>query len=368
MAINWDEILGPLLGLGATGVAGGLLTKLASDRLSDIGAQAKAEATGLAGQVGGMTQFRPFTVTSATGGQYGVTGGPDGTQVSLRLGDREAALQQGLLGGAQDFFTQAQQSTAGREQDIYNRIRATQMQDEEMQRQALEERLAAQGRLGVRTSMFGGTPEQLAMEKAQGASRNQATLMAMQQAQQEQAQQAALGQQFLGGAYIPQAQMLNVQQASQLYPQLQQQAQLFGAGQYGETMMSGIEAQLLAEQAQANLYGQLGTGLLSGLFTPVAQQNGGATNVLTTILNNLSDVRLKKNIEKVKTVKGINLYVWDWNEEGKKIAGNQRTFGVLAQEVAKDRPSAIVEGPDGYLRVNYSKLPEVADLVLFGEE
>jgi len=285
--VDWGEILGPLLGIGATGAAGGLLAKLASDKLSGVGEAAKKEATALAGQVGGMTQFRPFTVTSATGGQFGVRGGPDGTQVDLRLGDREAALQQNLLGGAQDFFTQAQQSTAGREQDIYNRIRATQMQDEEMQRQALEERLAAQGRLGVRTGMFGGTPEQLAMERAQAQSRNQATLMAMQQAQQEQAQQAALGQQFLGGAYVPQAQMLNVQQASQLYPQLQQQAQLFGAGQFGETMMSGIEAQLLAEQAQANLYGQLGAGLLSGLFTPVAQEGGGATNVLTSLFDKI---------------------------------------------------------------------------------
>lgn len=284
--IDWEKILGPLFGIG-TGAAGGLLAKLATDKLSDVGQAAKDQATALAGQIGGMTEFRPFTVTSATGGTFGVRGGPDGTQVDLRLGGREAALQQSLLGGAQDFFTQAQQSTAGREQDIYNRIRATQMQEESMQRQALEERLAAQGRLGVRTGMFGGTPEQLAMEQAQAQSRNQATLMAMQQAQQEQAQQAALGQQFLGGAYVPQAQMLNVQQASQLYPQLQQQAQLFGAGQYGETMMSGIEAQLLAEQAQANLYGQLGAGLLSGLFTPVASAEGGATNILTSILGDL---------------------------------------------------------------------------------
>lgn len=287
--IDWSEILGPLLGIGATGAAGGLLAKLASNRLGNIGVQAKTEANTLADQLGGMTQFRPFTVTSATGGEFGVKGGADGTAVTMALSPEEKALQQNLFGGAGQFFGQAMQDTAGREQDIYNRIRATQMQEEETQRQALEERLAAQGRLGVRTGMFGGTPEQLAMEKAQAASRNQATLMAMQQAQQEQAQQAALGQQFLGGAYIPQAQMLNVQQASQLYPQLQQQAQLFGAGQYGETRMSGIEAQLLAEQAQANLYGQLGAGLLSGLFTPVAQEGGGATNVLTSLFGKIAD-------------------------------------------------------------------------------
>jgi hypothetical protein len=265
------EQLLALLGLAG----GGALTGSAYNRLGNIGAQAKQAATTLAGQIGPMTQFRPFTVTSATGGQFGVTGGEDGTAATMTLSEPEAALQSSLFGGAGQFFSNAMQDTAGREQDIYDRIRATQMQEEQTQRQALEERLAAQGRLGVRTGMFGGTPEQLAMERAQAQSRNQATLMAMQQAQQEQAQQAALGQQFLGGAYVPQAQLLNVQQASQLYPQLQQQAQLYGAGQYGETMMTGIEAQLIAEQARANLIGGLGTGLLGGLFNPVGSEDSG---------------------------------------------------------------------------------------------
>jgi len=281
---DWlEKFLGPLIGAG-TAVGGGLLTKEAMNRLGELGGAAKQEAFDLAAEIQPMTQFRPFTVTSATGGQFDVKGGEDGTSATMLLSDQEEALQNSLFGGAGQFFGQAMQDTAGREQDIYQRIRAAQSPEEQRQRLALEERLAQQGRLGVRTGMFGGTPEAFAMEKAQAEAQNQAMLMAMSQAQQEQAQQAALGQQFLGGAYVPQAQMLNVQQASQLYPQLQQQAQLFGAGQYGETRMTGIEAQLLAEQAQANLLGGLGSGLLGGLFTPVATKEGGATNVLTSLL------------------------------------------------------------------------------------
>jgi len=49
---------------------------------------------------------------------------------------------------------------------------------------------------------------------------------------------------------------------------LQQQAQLQGAGLFGEATMSGLEAQLIAEQARANLLGQTGTGLLSGALSP----------------------------------------------------------------------------------------------------
>ena len=53
---------------------------------------------------------------------------------------------------------------------------------------------------------------------------------------------------------------------------------------------------------------------------------------------------------------GVNFYTWDWNVEGKRIAGDQATFGVLAQEVRETHPEAIQEGSDGYLRVDYSKI------------
>lgn len=280
-----DKFAG-LLGLGA-GVAG---TAAAYDDLKDIGAQSRTEAEALAGQILPMSQFRPFTVTSATGGQFGVTpqvdaeGNVIGTQASLGVSPEEQALQGMLMGQSQQFLGQAGLPTGQREADVYGRIRAVQAPEEERQRLALEERLAQQGRLGVRTSMFGGTPEALAMEKAQAEARNQASLMAMQQAQAEQAQAQQMGLAALGGSYVPQAQMLNVQQASQLYPQMQQQAQLFGTGQFGETRMTGIEAQLIAEQARANLIGGLGTGLLGGLFNPIGSKEEGFTTGLIELL------------------------------------------------------------------------------------
>lgn len=165
--------------------------------------------------------------------------------------------------------------------------------------------------------------------------------MAMQQAQAEQAQAQQMGLSALGGSYVPQAQLLNVQQASQLFPQMQQQAQLFGTGQFGETMMTGIEAQLIAEQARANLLGGIGSGLLSGLFSPVATSGGGVGNLVTSVLNTLgggsssggSDIRLKENIEKTGTVKGINLYTWDWNEEGQRIVGDQKPLVFLLKKL-----------------------------------
>ena len=202
-----------------------------------------------------------------------------GLEVGMTLSPQEQAMQQQLFGGAGGFFGQAVQPTVDREQAIFERMRAAQRPEEERQRLALEERLAAQGRLGVSSAAYGGaTPEMLAMATAQEEARNRAMLGAMQQAQAEQAQQAGLGQQFLGASYLPQTQLLAAVQPSQRMAELQQQAQLYGTGLFGETAMSGLESRLLAEQARANLLGGIGSNVLAGLFTPQVTESGTVIN------------------------------------------------------------------------------------------
>lgn len=254
------------------GVVGGLLTGEAYGRLSDIGREARTGAEALAERQLEQTQFRPFTVTTATGAGLGTQVTPEGgIETTMGLSPQEVALQNQLLGGAGGFFGQAVQPRDAREQAIFERMRRAQRPEEERQRLALEERLAAQGRLGVSSAAYGGaTPEQLAMATAQEEARNRAILGAMQQAQAEQMQEATLGQAFLGAGYVPQQQLMAATQPAQQLAALQQQAQLQGAGLFGEASMSGLEAQLVAEQARANLLGQTGTGLLSGALTPKA--------------------------------------------------------------------------------------------------
>jgi len=343
------EWLQKLLGIGGA-VGGGLLTAEAINRLSDIGEQSLLGTTvdgryipgalELAQQAVGMSQFRPFTVASTMPGggfsampKFDEEGNFLGVGTSMTLSPEEKAFQQSMLTRAQQQlagtpFGQTQGRAAAkqafglgsgmmrdlrdtdmaqRETDIYERIRAAQSPEEQRQAQAMEERLAAQGRLGVQTAQFGGTPEQLAMAKAQSEARNTAMLQAMGQAQAEQAQLAQQAQMFtgmgsqlsqadlqqlaaqqnlgvgsMGAAYLPQTQMMQLQQAMLPYQQMQQQGQLFGAGQYGETMMSGLEARLVAEQAQANLLGSLGTGILGGLFG--SSKDGGILGDIFGIL------------------------------------------------------------------------------------
>jgi hypothetical protein len=220
-----------------------------------------------------QTQFRPFTVTTATGAGMGTQVTPEGgIETTMGLSPQEIALQNQLLGGAGGFFGQAVQPTVDREQAIFERMRRTQRPEEQRQRLATEERMAAQGRLGLSSAAYGGaTPELLAQETAINEARNRAMLAAMQQAQAEQMQQAQLGQAFLGSGYIPQQQLMAATQPAQQLAALQQQAQLQGAGLFGEATLSGLEAQLISEQARANLLGGIGANLLRGALTPPKQ-------------------------------------------------------------------------------------------------
>lgn len=280
------------------GLAGGLLTKEAYDRLSQIGDQAKSEAMEIARRSQEESRFKPFTVTTPTQSMFSTRVGEDGgVQVGMQLSPEEQALQQQLMQGGAGFFGQATQPMDAREQAIMERIRAAQRPEEERQRLALEERLAAQGRLGTSSAAYGGaTPEQLALATAQEEAKNRAMLTAMQQAQAEQLQQANLGQSFLGASYMPQMQLIEAARPGLIQQELAQQAQQFGTGLFGETALSGIESQLIAEQARANLLGGIGSNIIQGLMnqqTGTGSSSGkssGAGGLFSGIVGGLSKI------------------------------------------------------------------------------
>ena len=203
------------------GTTGGLLSSIGSaaaqqKAISDIEAAGErdvrtvygdrppeAASGGLMGEIGRQSQFKPFGVTTATGSRAGFssTGNLD-----TMLSPTEQALQERMLGfGSRAFgflddpqaradeqasligmLTQDPTQRAAREQEMYNRLQAVQRPEQERSRLALEERLFGQGRTGVRTDMFGGTPEQLALEKSIQEQNAASSLMAIEQARAEQ--------------------------------------------------------------------------------------------------------------------------------------------------------------------------------------
>lgn len=279
------DFLGSEAGAGSLAAAGLALAKRGYEDIGDIGSQAYREMAGpdgLAQELRGMLEFQPYTVTTATGGQFGMTQDPTTGQMTyqMQMSPEEQALQEQLLSQAQQLYGQAAVPVADREQAVFDRMMTAISPSQERERLELEQRLAAQGRLGTQTAAFGGTPEALTLAKAQEEARNQAMISAMQQAQAEQMQQAALGQQFLGAGYVPQQQLIAGIQPGVGQQQLEQQTRQFGAGMFGEATMSGLEAQLIAEQARANLLGGVGANLLSGALTPRSSGAEDALNIL----------------------------------------------------------------------------------------
>ena len=248
------------------GAAGGLITKEAYDELGRIGEKGYQELSGeggLAEQLSGMLEFQPYTVTSATGGQFGMMEDPETGQMTYQLATspEEQALQQQQLQRAETLFGRAVADPSMREQEVLGRMEELASPERQRQRLALEQRLAAQGRLGTRTGMFGGTPEALALERGIAEAQNKAALDAMQFTAQEQQRQAQMGSGMLAAGYVPQAQLLNALQPGMTASERQRQAMSEQAGAYGETYTSGLEALLTATQAQANLAGALGSGI-----------------------------------------------------------------------------------------------------------
>jgi hypothetical protein len=226
--------------------AGGLaLGAKAYDQLGETGERAYQEFAGedgLADKLSGMLEFQPYTVTSATGGQFGMSQDPVTGQMSYNLATspEEQAFQQQAMKDAEMYFGQARTPIAQREQQVYDRMLTAMSPEQERQRLALEERMASQGRLGTQTNMYGTTPDQFMFEKAQMEAQNQALLNAMQFAGQEQQRQSQLGTGMLAAGYVPQAQLLNALQPGMTTAERQRQALSQQAGAYGETYASGL--------------------------------------------------------------------------------------------------------------------------------
>ena len=86
---------------------------------------------------------------------------------------------------------------------------------------------------------------------------------------------------------------------------------------------------------------------------------GGAIKIGAAYAGSGSDVRLKENIQPYDTLNGVQFYTWDWNDKAKEIGYDKYpTMGVIAQEVQKTHPDTVIEGPEGYLMVNYGKLKD----------
>jgi hypothetical protein len=126
--------------------------------------------------------------------------------------------------------------------------------------------------------------------------------------------------------------------------------QMTGGPDYTSSMMATNQS----NQANANAQNAQNNAMLSGLFT---LGGGSIAAPKGTFTNMFSDIRMKENIELIGYMSnGLNVYDFDYKPEYKDKAGHGRFRGVMAQEVEKVIPYAVITLDDGYKMVNYSLL------------
>jgi len=294
---NLGNAVGDFLGGTGGQLIGTGLTIDEFNKITDIAQRSAEEQAALGRQAQQEMAFKPFTVSTGFGGVQATPEGGYATTLDPTLSGQQqqlqaltggliggmggvspdvSGIQQQALGGVGGFLTGAMAPMAQREADVYERIRATQRPEEQRKQLALEERLAAQGRTGLRTAQFGGSPEQFALAQAQEEAKARASLGALEQAQAEQMQQVALAESLFGlggkAAGLPQAlqlgqlQNIGLAQEAQYSPEQQLLASLtpalsiadiartgqqLGAQTMSEAGISGLEDILQAENVRS---------------------------------------------------------------------------------------------------------------------
>ena len=336
-------------------------------------------AKGLAG-----TPFVPYTGPRVAGFN------PDQLrQFQATRGFFETGMQYDPLTGLQSLAQQqAPQigqvgSLLGADIGAYQSPYTQQVIDQSMadiQRQADIARRQAQSQ-AIGAGAFGGSRSALLETESQRPYIEQQarTAAGLRQAGFEQAQRAAesdIARQQQMAMFAPELELRARQQQAGLLGGVgaEQQARLGQLGQIGQ------QQQLLQQQAlgvpyqefqRALAYGPQQLGLLqAGMGTPLVSQStegkigvgdvagfGAEMFALSKLLPLMSDERLKENIKPIgKSENGHNLYTWDWNDKAKELGINDPTTGVIAQEVMKYMPEAVIQNDDGYYMVNYGAL------------
>lgn len=305
-----EELLA-LLGLGG----GGLMVGNAYNKLGNIGDTAWQKSKQIGAEAAGQSNFTGYGVTGMPGSAN--VGADGSTQFNLshdQLAQAQRFAQTGQsmlswqnplaqysgagLNNATTLANRAGQDIGGRDQAIYDRIRAMQMPEEARAQTSLNSQLAAQGRTGVTTAQFGGTPEQLAMSKAIEEAKNAAAYnsigLGQSQQQQDSSSAAMLSQSGQGAAgtqgdlaqlyammqYAPQSAMLDMFNAGGQAYGYKDISQRQGASLNAEAQMGGLETQLGAGLGQANLMGGIGSVAIGGGMSMLGSAiNNGSSSI-----------------------------------------------------------------------------------------
>ena len=253
--------------------------------LQSYGKEIRTGYEGLAKKAVEGTTFKPFTVSTG----LSTTTTDDQGGYNIALSPDQQRYQTGLFGGAENMLTSATGSLANREQDVFNRLQALMSPSQDRERLELEQRMMAQGRGGVRTAAYGGTPEQLALAKAQEEQRSMSSVQAMEQARAQQAQEANIGQGLFQMGYLPTQQaMASIAPATNiadLIASLQKTGVQSSTGLLQSGMEGDVNLQAAAAQQEQQMYSDIIKALSSQQNAVTGAESQG--NAIADILRQL---------------------------------------------------------------------------------
>ena len=277
MSIDWQNLLKQG---GVTAAQMAILNQGKQD-LGSIPGQVRQGAEDVMSMAQPYTTFKPFTVTTSQGGTS--TLGPQG--LTMGLGSQQQQMVDSLQ---QQAIQQAGMIGQVTPEALMSQMQALRAPGQQQEQLNLENRLAAQGRLGVQTAAYGGTPEQLAMQKAIQSQQSADSLAAIQGARtlQQQDMSNVLG--MLNLANVPEQQMLQAMtpaiQTQQIGGGLNQtQANLIG--QLGKQYISEIPGAAKAQAGLSQAQAQMLMGMLGG-----SSGQGGSSNLLGHLIGGIGSL------------------------------------------------------------------------------
>jgi len=115
------------------------------------------------------------------------------------------------------------------------------------------------------------------------------------------------------------------------------------------------DAQVAAANAKKGGWGSALGSIAGSVLGNFAGSEAGSA----AIVGMFSDMALKQNVKfHSQDDKGVKYYTWEWNKKAKELGADKHpAFGVIAQEVEKMYPQAVRRGIEGYLHVDYGKIP-----------
>lgn len=259
-------------GLGGA-LAGYFGNRRLSKDIKKLGQEALDKGQAIGTQAVEGSRFQPFSVTSSLGGVQGTAeGGYD-----MNLSEEQQALQDRLFGMSGGFLDELGGDPLERQQALYEQIRTIQRPEEERQQLALENRLLGQGRLGLMTSQYGGSPEQFAQALAQEQARNEAFYNAYGQSQADRQQAYGLASGLMGLGYMPQQQLGELYRLATPTAGFAQSGRETGAKLQTDAELAALQAYLESQGLGAAISGQGGgkAGLLSSLGGAAGTALGG---------------------------------------------------------------------------------------------